>query len=343
MALLFESYLRRAQLCKKDRQWREAQRAVEAALYVLPTSKEAITCQVEIYYGLRDWSKAQHTLEQALSHYPYWPWAILELVDLMVYRLQSAPEAWRWLQRLKMCHPLTEQEQVRGASLKAAALVLQERWYEASRSLRDSLRFFPRDPQLLFLRGWVALQRDNYYGAVAALKPLLKQDPEYADAHYYLALAYQGMEEWALMKEQFRWTYALDCEESSSLQVSPRDFRVMVDDVLSELGLYSQQTSISWAVQEFPLPWILDKFPHNPRCSGVFLSHPRPSLTSCETTGLPTGTLYFFQRNVERFCSSLEEIRREICHVSVRELATYLGWPVDSDLESAQNLNMNAV
>lgn len=320
MALLFESYLNRARTCQRKHRWKEAQRAIHSALHILPTSKEAITCQVEIYGGLEEWEQAARVLEHALIYHPYWTWAILELAELSIHRLQRASDAWRWLQRLKMCQFLTKQEQVRWWVLQASALAVQDRLYEASRMLSDGLECFPSEHQLLFLHGWIALQLGNHAGAVSSLERLLKQDPEYADAHYYLALAYQATEQVAPMREQFRWTYALDCEDGSPLYMPTKTFQALAKDVLCAFGQSHSCSSIRCVVQEIPPVSVLDEFPHNPRRSGIFFCQGK-SLDHCEDFfHPPMGTLILFQRNIERFCAGEDDIRVEIFNTCLREL-----------------------
>ncbi len=321
MALLFNGYLKRAQGFYQQQQWEDALRAAQSASHILPSARDAISCEVEILYKMKDWERAVEVLLRGLRYHPYWAWAILELSDLMINQLQEADQAWRWLQRLKLCPRLSQEETVRCCSLKVSAFLEQDRLFEASRCLCSTLTLFPRDKDLLFLQGWVELQRDNYYMAASALNRVLKQEPDYSDAHYYLGWAFRGLGEFRLMQEHYRRTYALDLLDTTATCFHPQTFRNMALEVLSLCGQTRDCGSIKLVVCPNPPASIVEDFPYDPRCMGVFSSKSHHLAGPSDEYLPPTGTLYLFQRNIERLCLTEEEVRDEILHVTNREIA----------------------
>lgn len=325
MALLFDGYLNRARAYLQHEQWEEALRAIRGALHILPTAREAVQCQVDILCGMQEWEQAAEALELALCAHPYWPWAILELVDLMVLRLQRSEQVWRWLQRLRLCHHLSSEERIRGRILQANALLDQERLYEASLCLRNALKDDPRHPQLLFLDGLISLQLNNYYAAASAFHKVLAQDKEHAEAHYHLGWTFRGLDQLRLMREHFRITYELDQLDPTPLRFSPSMFLQLAHEALHQHGQADYCASIQVATEVMPSRSILEEFPHDPRRLGVLVRDETSPFWD-EEQGLPQGTLILFQRNVERLCFSEQDIRDEIVHIVHRELAAFSAW-----------------
>lgn len=317
MALLFANYLKRANIHKDQLDWDSALRAIRSALYILPTAKEALRVHVKILRGMEDSEQAASILEEALEYHPYWPWAILEMSELLVCQLQRSSEAWRWLQRLRLCQHLTPREQVRWCCLKVKALLDQHRWYEASQDLRQALALFPHDPKLLYFQGWVALQRHNYCGAASAFLKVLKQDPEDANTHYHLGKAFHGMGEYRLMREHFSIVYELDAENDAPLRQSHQEFLNVALEALDSLGHSIDCSNIRVVVEESPSSEILNIFPYDPRNFCLFV----PELATSDSEK-PQGTFFLFQQNLERTRLRGEALREKIVRVYRQQLAT---------------------
>lgn len=347
MALLFDSYLKRAKAFQERQEWKEALRAVQGALYILPSAKDAILCEFEILHKMEAWDSAARALRDALKYHPYWTWAILELADLMINRQQEATEAWRWLQRLKLCTSLSRTEYVRWRCLKVSALLEQERLFEAVRCLRCGLDRYPNDKDLLFLQGWVELQRDNYYVAASSLHRVLKQDPNNSDAHYYLAWAFRGLGEFRLMQEHYREAYELDLQDRRALRYDADLFHTMAQEAIDSCLEPGERASIRLVVLPLPPASILDEFPYDSRRMGVFCPRSDAPKTSSDAFLPLVGTLFLFQRNIERLCFNERDIRDEILHVANREMAAYSHWRNSSefnvsDLEELGTLGAKA-
>ncbi len=326
MALLFANYLKRANIKKNLQEWNEALRAIRSALFILPTAKDAVQCHVAILRGMDQHDRAAQVLEEALKFHPYWSWALLELTELMVCRLKRSADAWRWLQRLRQCQHLSPKEQVRCCCLKVKVFLDQQRWYEASQSVRKALATFPNDPQLLYFQGWVALQRHNYYAAASAFHKVLKLEPEHADAHYHLAKAFHGMNEHRLMREHFAIVYELDFEAEGELQYSSQEFLNIALEALDVLGKSYDCSKIQLVVEPIPSSDILHVFPYDPRTLGVFA----PS-SEGQSNEAPEGSLYLFQKNVERTKLTGQALRDRIVQVYRQQLAASSVWVSEQD------------
>lgn len=318
METLFHKYLEKAreELCRG--RIARAEEAIASASYMHPGHVDVICCRVEVLRAQGRFQEAAICLQKALKQYPYHPWWVIDLADLLINRLQEPALALDWLVRLLNCCELSAPQKLRAFRLQAEALIDQERLYEASLSLHTALAFFPRDMHLLFLRGWVCLQRGNSYGAASAFHSILRRDPEHGDAHYYLGLAFAALGELRLMQCHFEQAYTLDQADTTPLRYSADAFERFVQQSLSCESL-ADIPEFHVHIQGYPTLEMLGELGLDPRQPGFLQPPTSASVPHIGPLHMPV--LILFQRNIERFCCSEREMMEEIQQLVLREWA----------------------
>lgn len=316
---LFDKYLARARDYDEGVEG-AALSAIDAALHMAPQDAEAMALKGDLLVRTGFHRKGAAWLRRALRRAPNDRRSLVSLADVLLNHLGSPARALSLAERV-ISDGQADQIALDAFRLKAEALVDLGRLEEAGELVGQALTTHPEEGELLFLDGWLALQRDRPFAAATRLRRLLSQDPVHADAHYYLGWAYEALGEPALMRRQFSQTFELDLSTPPQSRFRFGEFEQLVTLALApgESGGVKGSTGALYpVVEEYPDEGILSEFPHDPRCIGVLLD---PSAVD-GADGLPpgtTGVMVFFQWNVERLCFTRWEAIQELRQTALQE------------------------
>jgi len=112
--------------------------------------------------------------------------------------------------------------------LAAARVSLENKEFDAAESsLNEAEKINADSGDLFFLRGMLNAARKNYQAAVDGLEKAIEKQPRNAYAHYYAAIAYNGVKRPDRMVEHFQHFLRLapDAPEASKVQSTLRAIR----------------------------------------------------------------------------------------------------------------------
>ncbi len=95
--------------------------------------------------------------------------------------------------------------------------VQQGKATEALQAAEAAAYFAPTDPTVLFQVGLLRLGTGNADGAIAALQSAVKVNPEYANAHYFLSVAYATKKDYPAAVTELETVAALSPENAASV------------------------------------------------------------------------------------------------------------------------------
>jgi tetratricopeptide (TPR) repeat protein len=327
MQELFEKYKQRARQERERGHLEEAARAVDSALFLEPLDDDALILCVRILQDKGDLESALERLEERLAQSPYHVWAILEIAEILINSLQRSEDGLLWLARFFRLRGMKPRQEIQACRLRAEALLDQGRYEEAWSFLQRALKRYKEEQSLSFLAGWTALRIGKPQEACRSFCSVLVQEPEHADAHYYLGVAYEYLANPEACRAAFLQTYALDRETPPHLRLSLPEFRKAVLSI-AKTEIVGFEHTLLVRVSSYPDNRLLSLSPGDPRRMALSFT-PRLSLHLEEAA--PVTILYLFHWNIERFCSSSDEIQREIRFILQEEVAALRLWTPSTD------------
>jgi len=307
MRPLAKKYLQKAKTAYAQDRLSQAYKHLDAALHIAPEDPKVLRCHIDFLKEKNLFEEAVNCLLQVLEKQPHQPALVLELAELMINRLQQPNRALVWLNRLLHARCLKPKQEQRVHELEAEALLDQERFYEAWLKLRQALRKYPKNIKLLFWYGWSTLQLERYYAAASTFQKVLRLEPEYVDAHYYLGVAYEAMGEYSLMRKQFATTHHLDLLYRPEPCFSRVELAQIATQILREEWRL-ESPMIGLQLRNYPDSSILDEFPFDPRRMASLERGYSASRKLSEAKDY----LVLYLWNIERYCGKIEEVREEI-------------------------------
>lgn len=200
----------------------------------------------------------------------------------------------------------------------------------AAACVEAGLAVHEAEPDLLYGRGYLALERGEVGEARSALEAAVAADPTFADAWYELALACEEAGDEAGMRRAFGEVWDLDGEESEPLRIPRERFDALVEEALDLLPdeVRSAMPNVAVIVEERPERWIVDDAPWDPRLLGLFSGPDYARERSSGHMGAPA-TIHLFQRNIERECATEDEMVEQIRVTALHEVGHWLGLDED--------------
>ena len=211
---------------------------------------------------------------------------------------------------------------------------------EKARSLRESAlargtapqELHEQDIELLAAEANALCDRWRLDEAQAKFEQLLAADGP-SGACMSLALLHDLRGQFERAQEFERQAHASDPQNISlPVHLDEQAFHELVLQATARLPERFQAVLESTSVNVAPVPTLdlvdpqdLESTP--PDCLGLFLG-PSELETSPDDVELPT-SIWLFQRNIERMCSSLEELEHEIATTLYHELGHFIGFDED--------------
>jgi predicted Zn-dependent protease with MMP-like domain len=220
--------------------------------------------------------------------------------------------------------------------LAGRALLELERPAEAERELRRAVELDPEDAEFRTDHAEALFFSLNFEGALEQARRASELDPAYADAQYLLGLALEHTGDLDGADRQFKTAVKLDPEQfPSPCRVDRDTFDQLVKEARAALPSdFSEHLgSIGLLVEDLPSMELLteEEPPLPPELLGLFSGVPHGEPVASGT--LPP-RIYLFRRNLERQCTSREQLAEQIRVTLFHELGHYLGMDED-ELERA--------
>jgi predicted Zn-dependent protease with MMP-like domain len=227
-----------------------------------------------------------------------------------------------------------EAEDPRLGALYGLTLYFQGEFEVANPYLERAHEELPEDPDVT-----VALAVTQFYGgdAISAeglLRSVAEIDPEWAEAHWWLArvLDWRAEEDVSLREEADReFARAADLEPENFTiphEFTEEEFHSAVQDAMGDLPQQISEAAEEVAVvmDRYPTIEILSDMatPFPPDLIGLYTGVPLPERSTFDS-GRPPDVIHLFKRNLELGTPDPETLREEIRVTLIHEIGHYLG------------------
>ncbi len=331
MTTLFEKYIKKAREERDRGELERALRTVQSAVHLSPHDDDACVLQIRVLQELGRYEMAVRYLDSRIEKRPYHPWSLLEASDLLINRLRRPADGLHRLSRLFRGGGMTRSQELRACRLQAEALIDLDRCYDAWLFLQRARKRYAEDTHLLFLAGWSAVRQEMFDEAVPLLTYLTHQEPDHADAHFYLGVAHESRGDKEATHAAFSLVYKLDTQHPPQRRYRFDDFRLLVEQ-LARTHLSDILGYLRVVVEPYPDEQVLQTFPYDPRRVSI-LSEFRSFLPSIGP--VPQKRLTVYHWNLERLCFSDEEILLEVKQI-LQEEAFYIRLEKAKQIEALQ-------
>jgi predicted Zn-dependent protease with MMP-like domain len=229
----------------------------------------------------------------------------------------------------------------RASSLYGLALYFQGEFEEAERHLARAHPSAPDDPDLACALAVSRFYKGETGAAEELLRAIVEVDPEWADAHWWLArvLDWQGEadpERHGEAEREFERAAELEPETFTVPDVlSDGEFRSAVQDAMEDLPkqIAAAAEEVAIMVERYPTESLMSGQSAllAPELLGLYTGVPLPERSTFDS-GRPPDVIHLFKRNLELATQDPDELREEIGVTLIHELGHYLGLG-ESELE----------
>lgn len=197
------------------------------------------------------------------------------------------------------------------------------------------LALAPDDPSLLAARGEALFELWEFAQAEKALERALREAPDSADAHRYLALCLDRRGERGRAEKHFRRAHELDPEAwPLPVRVDRATFDRFARDAIESLPKWVHDRiggEIGFLVDDYPALQILADRPDDadPQTLGLFFGIDVSRRYEDAPPGFVPNHILLFQRNLEQFAADEAELDDEVRTTIYHEVGHYLGYDED--------------
>lgn len=222
---------------------------------------------------------------------------------------------------------------VEARQVLSSSLIEMARYEEALETLDEMLQLDPDDPVTHADAGVCFFMLCEFDKADAALQRALELDPEDLQAQYWHGLSLERRGEYERADEMFMHAHRGDPDGfPRPTRMSRREFQRVVDLAIEEIDtdIREEMKNLTIIIDDLPLDDDLTDYepPLDPCLYGLYVGVPLPERSNADVPRLPD-TIYIYQRNLERVCSELDTLRKEIRITLLHEVGHYLGYDED--------------
>jgi len=306
------------------------------ALLVAPRSAEALHLMAAALAELGRTAEAREAYEKALKLAPDEPLLLLGMADLLLSDHGEDRDALAQGVALaargrKLSRKLGLAElQYEFALLEGTALNQVGECASALERLDEALELVPDSVEARLERGIALFELCRFQPARELLLAVLETEEEEPFAHHYLGLIAERSGD---LKEAKRWfTRASELSEADfppPVRFSEEEFDQAVADAVERLPAhvkkYLENTTL--AVEPFPSEEDLaaEHPPLSPCILGVFRGTPVGARSFANAADHLTASIVLYQRNLERFARSREELIEQIGITLMHEVGHLIG------------------
>jgi predicted Zn-dependent protease with MMP-like domain len=340
MSETIESVLARATTFLDEDQPELALDLLNAALEHAPDETGLILLKSESLVLLDEWEEAEELLQGAAGRGPNNASLLLALADLLIDFHPDDPavlkEAYEMAMRGEALIGRRESDtELMGELRRTAGRALIELGdsMEAVRVLESARPLLNDEPELLIqlaLAQFEALLFDDCRALLSSLPPEAAKD---ARVHHYLGL----LDERSGLPEQAEGHFAearrLDPDEfPAGVSLSRSEFDEAVERAMAALPprVASYLENVPVLVEDLPsIDDLAGDPPLSPLSLGMFRGTPGPEKSHFDPWSNLPSSIVLFQKNLERYTMSREELLEEIETTVLHEVGHYLGWDED--------------
>jgi predicted Zn-dependent protease with MMP-like domain/Flp pilus assembly protein TadD len=314
----------------------------DEALARAPRSIAALHCRAEALAAAGRFEDAVEAYERALQGGKDDVEVLLGAADLLVFRLpddlRDREDLERALELARRAGKLARRaDDVAAAGeaawLEGAALTQLGRPDEALAPLDAAAQAFPDSGAVHLERGVALFELSRLDEAREALRLAERAEPDDASVQHHLGLVAERRGETKEARRRFEKARRLDPEGfPAPITLSQAEFDAAVEQAFAELPEKVRAYLANVAVTVEDLPGDDDLLasapPLSPTILGLFRGPPYGTGGADPWTHLPSA-IVLFQKNLERFARSRDELAEEIAVTLVHEVGHFLGLDED--------------
>jgi len=229
---------------------------------------------------------------------------------------------------------MMEPDSVEARFAIAAALMDMDSYAEARPYLEEAAEMHPDDPEIRANLGIALFETCEFHRAEEQLSRGLRIEPNQPEALYWMALCLERHGELDEADRLFSEAALRDGEAYPlPTRISREECLRAVEDALAELPDEFQEhlENLAITVEDVPGEEVLEAWEVvlDPCILGLFVGIPLPEKSYMETAPQLPDAIFLYQRNLERFCHSREDLIEEIRVTLIHEVGHYLGFDED--------------
>jgi predicted Zn-dependent protease with MMP-like domain/Flp pilus assembly protein TadD len=200
--------------------------------------------------------------------------------------------------------------------------------------IAEAARAFPDDLDVWAEEANALHELCRFEEAADVLSRILHEDPDDPWSHWLLGLCFERLgRAGASARHLARAREIAPDEFSDGVSLSPDEFERVVEGALAELPEPVRKYLANVAVSVEDLPEVEELLssdpPHSPSILGIFRGSPLGQKASMDPWSHFPSSIALFQRNLERFARTREELLDEIRVTLLHEVGHFLGLDED--------------
>lgn len=213
------------------------------------------------------------------------------------------------------------------------ALWLEDRRDDALLVVREATRRFPDDVDTTLELADVLHDMGGDAEAAKALMTAAEQHVDDAELWYEAGVAAERIEDWELRLSCFRkvWELEHDAEPPFRLWLPEERFIEVAEEAIEGLPPHVRQAlgNVAIVVDDYPEAWIFDTDVADSRILGLFDGPERAQERGVDFVATGPTRIYLYRWNIERMCSSPDEVEEQVQITVLHEIGHYLGLDED--------------
>jgi predicted Zn-dependent protease with MMP-like domain len=315
----------------------EALKLVDDSLRTEPDHIDSLLLRSEALVLLDRWEDAEEALEESARRHPKNPAVLLAMSDLIVDCHPDDPaalhEAVTLTERAEGLVPhgdrggdlVGELRLVRGRALSAMGEST-----EAVRVFESALEVLGEDPEAQVELAMALFEALQFERAHELLLDLVEEAPDDARIHHYLGLLDERAGRGSEAEVHFARARDLDPDEFPvPVTLTEEEFNTAVEAAVEGLPerVRTYIAEVPVLVEDVPTTTDLEGDPPlSPLSLGMFRGLPAASRSHFDPWSQLPSSIVLFQKNLERYVRSREELIEEIETTVLHEVGHYLGW-----------------
>jgi predicted Zn-dependent protease with MMP-like domain/Flp pilus assembly protein TadD len=309
----------------------EALAWLEEALVAHPDGAEAHNGRGEILWDENRVDEALHEFQRSIEADPKFVSAYLNRAELLIEKLGEFERAVQLCDELLAGKPelprLDRPTEAEVHYLKAKAAFYMDDLEGALFLVRRALKASGGEVAVYrAFDGQIQFELGRYEEARRSLESAVAMDPDSAHASYHLALALERLGEDEAAAAAFVRANALDPDNPVPVSIDEEEFRAVAAEAFDNLprSIREYVEDVPLLVEDWPSREMIAGENVSPQILGIYIGTPR---TELEVSQQPEDLtrVVLFKRNLEKVCTTREELCEQI-QVTVRhEIGHHLG------------------
>ena len=225
-----------------------------------------------------------------------------------------------------------EDAELRGrlALVEGQALVALGGAHDALSRIAEAARALPGDLDVRAEEANALYELCRFEDAAAVLTRILQEDAGDPWSHWLLGLSFERLGRPAFAARHLASAREIAPDDfAEGVSLSPDAFEKVVEDALAELPepVRNYLANVAVSVEDFPdvEELLASDPPHSPSILGIFRGSPLGDKASMDPWSHFPSSIALFQRNLERFARTREELQDEIRVTVLHEVGHFLG------------------